>query len=176
MTAADVEIRFATAEDAALLARLGASTFEEAFAAENDPRDMAAYVEAAFSVDRLAAELADPRSVFLLAEVGREAVGYARLFAGDPEDGVRAERPIELVRIYSLPAWIGRGVGPRLLAASIAEAQARGHDVLWLGVWERNTRAQAFYRKWGFAAVGKHTFQLGSDPQTDLVMERKLGS
>ena len=41
---------------------------------------------------------------------------------------------------------------------------------MWLGVWERNVRAQAFYRKHGFDRVGSKVFVVGSDPQTDLVM------
>ena len=43
---------------------------------------------------------------------------------------------------------------------------------LWLGVWERNVRAQAFYRKQGFTVVGSQIFRLGSDPQRDLVMAK----
>jgi ribosomal protein S18 acetylase RimI-like enzyme len=54
------------------------------------------------------------------------------------------------------------------------EGRARGHDVLWLGVWEHNARARAFYARWGFVEVGEMRFLLGSDPQRDLVLERKL--
>ena len=43
--------------------------------------------------------------------------------------------------------------------------------MLWLGVWERNPRAQAFYRKSGFADVGSQVFLVGTDAQTDRVME-----
>ena len=175
MAAAKIEMRYGTVEDAPLLADLGARTFQETFAAENTPQDMAVYLCASFGAERQAAELADPKSVFFIAEVGGQAVGYARLHSGAPAEGVTGERPIELLRIYALREWAGRGVGPRLLEACIAEAQARGHDVLWLGVWERNLRAQAFYRKWGFVEVGQHTFQLGSEPQTDLVMQNQLG-
>ena len=50
----------------------------------------------------------------------------------------------------------------------------RGCDVVWLGVWERNPRAISFYRKVGFAEVGEHVFQLGSDPQRDVVMALTL--
>ncbi len=45
---------------------------------------------------------------------------------------------------------------------------------MWLGVWEYNPRAQRFYERNGFRQVGKHTFQLGSDPQTDLLMQKEL--
>ncbi|MDQ2855211.1 MAG: GNAT family N-acetyltransferase, partial [Acidobacteriota bacterium] len=45
---------------------------------------------------------------------------------------------------------------------------------LWLGVWEHNGRARAFYRKWKFVEFGEHIFQLGEDPQNDILMARDL--
>jgi ribosomal protein S18 acetylase RimI-like enzyme len=49
-----------------------------------------------------------------------------------------------------------------------------GYDVFWLGVWEHNTRALAFYRKWGFEVFGSHIFQLGEAQDTDLLMRKEL--
>ena len=60
------------------------------------------------------------------------------------------------------------------MRACLDEAQSAGHETIWLGVWERNARAQAFYKKWDFRAVGEHMFQLGSDTQRDILMERAL--
>jgi ribosomal protein S18 acetylase RimI-like enzyme len=59
--------------------------------------------------------------------------------------------------------------------AALAAARVRGAETLWLGVWERNARAVAFYRKYGFTRVGEHTFVLGSDTQTDWLLARPLG-
>jgi ribosomal protein S18 acetylase RimI-like enzyme len=56
-----------------------------------------------------------------------------------------------------------------------AEARARGAQTLWLGVWERNHRAQRFYAKHGFVDVGSHDFLVGKDRQTDRIMVRDLG-
>jgi ribosomal protein S18 acetylase RimI-like enzyme len=53
-------------------------------------------------------------------------------------------------------------------------ARGAGHETMWLGVWEHNERALAFYRKWGFEVVGEHIFQVGDDPQNDLLMVRQL--
>jgi ribosomal protein S18 acetylase RimI-like enzyme len=78
------------------------------------------------------------------------------------------------MRFYVDRPWFGRGVAPALMAACAAEARRRGGDVLWLGVWERNARAIAFYEKCGFRRVGIQPFQLGSDRQTDYVMARPL--
>jgi diamine N-acetyltransferase len=79
-----------------------------------------------------------------------------------------------LVRIYLLHAWTGHRLGDVLMKACIEQAQTRGVDVLWLGVWERNERAIAFYKRWGFEPVGTHIFLLGQDRQTDTIMARRV--
>ena len=59
-------------------------------------------------------------------------------------------------------------------SGGFAEAEKHNCDTIWLGVWEFNPRAQAFYRKHGFYEVGKHIFQLGADAQTDVLMQKDL--
>ena len=167
-------IRRGTLEDAELLSELGARTFSETFAGDNTPEDLAAYLATSFNVAQQTAELEDPDSAFLIAEVDGHAAGYAKLHGGEPEKGVEGPNPVELVRLYVSRDWLGRGVGEQLMRACIEEAQQAGHQTIWLGVWERNARAQSFYRKWNFRTVGEHMFQLGSDLQRDLVMERPL--
>lgn len=167
-------IRRGTVQDAALLSELGARTFSETFAADNTAEDLAAYLEASFSVAQQTAELEDPGSIFLIAEVDGHAAGYAKLHDGKPETGVEGANPIELVRLYVSREWLGRGIGEQLMRACIDEAGRAGHETIWLGVWERNARAQAFYRKWNFQTVGEHVFQLGADRQRDLLMQRPL--
>jgi ribosomal protein S18 acetylase RimI-like enzyme len=167
-------IRRANLDDAGLLAELGARTFSETFDADNTPEDMAAYLAASFSVARQADELADSASTFFIAEVEGRAAGYAKLHAGEAAEGIEGAKAVELVRLYVSREWLGRGVGEALMRACMDEAQRAGHETIWLGVWERNGRAQAFYRKWNFRAVGEHVFRLGSDPQRDILMERAL--
>ena len=170
----DLTIRRGSPEDAGLLSELGARTFSETFAVDNTPEDLAAYLATSFSVSQQTAELADPASIFLIAEVNGSAAGYAKLHNGEPEKSVAGAKPIELARLYVLREWHGRGIGAQLMRACIYEARQAGHETLWLGVWERNALAQGFYRRWDFRTVGEHTFQLGSDVQRDLVMERSL--
>ena len=170
----EVTIRRANSSEAVLLADLGALTFAEAFAAENTPENMSAYLAQAFTPARLAAELADPLATFLLALVEGEAAGYAKLYQGESPRCVSGESPVELSRIYVLQRWLGSGVGRALMQRCVDEARDAGASVLWLGVWQRNLRAQAFYRKWGFETVGEQSFQLGADAQTDWVMQCAL--
>jgi ribosomal protein S18 acetylase RimI-like enzyme len=81
---------------------------------------------------------------------------------------------MELKRLYVIRSWHGKGVAQALMHAAFDVARARGAKTLWLGVWERNERAVAFYGKHGFTRVGEHTFVLGSDPQTDWLLARPL--
>jgi ribosomal protein S18 acetylase RimI-like enzyme len=172
----EITIRQATLEDAKLLTDLSYTTFWDAFAhhPKNAPDDLAHYMRQAFNIDQISAELADPQSIFLIASIDEKPAGYAKLILDSIEEGVTAERPVELSRLYSHQEYLGRGVGQNLMDACFDRGRDDGYDVMWLGVWEFNPRAQRFYEKNGFRVVGKHTFVLGSDPQTDLLMQREL--
>lgn len=171
-----IEIRQATVEDAKRLTDLSYTTFWDAFAhhPKNAPDDMAHYMRQAFNVEQITEELGDDKNVFLIAEIDGKPAGYAKLIIGTIEPGITATRPIELSRLYSHQEYIGKGVGQNLFDACIERARRHDHDVMWLGVWEYNPRAQRFYEKNGFTVVGKHVFQLGTDPQTDLLMQRSV--
>lgn len=169
-----ISIRRSSPLDSVLLAELAYKTFWDAFAhhPKNAPDDLSFYMRQAFNEEQIRAELADERNIFLIAEYESEAAGYAKLITGAVEPGITAERPIELSRLYSHQRFLGKGVGQTLLDECFAIAKANGHDVMWLGVWEFNPRAQRFYEKNGFHVVGSHVFQLGEDAQTDILMER----
>jgi ribosomal protein S18 acetylase RimI-like enzyme len=83
---------------------------------------------------------------------------------------------IELQRLYVSHEFHGKEIAAKLMSECFAEAERRKYQTMWLGVWEYNYRAQKFYEKVGFKKVGSHIFQLGSDAQTDFVMEKKLAA
>ena len=172
-------VRPATIADAPSLSQLGANTFRETFEGENTPDDMATYVAEAFTPDRQAAEISDASNIVLLAErpdapEAEKLVGYAHLVSGLAPPAVQGLAPIELKRLYVTRSWHGKGVAQALMGAALDAARARGAKTLWLGVWERNHRAVAFYGKYGFSRVGEHAFVLGSDKQTDWLLARPL--
>ena len=169
------QIRRATLADATLLAELGARTFSDTFAADNTPEDMVAYISSSFSPHLQGEELADPDTIFLIAEINGVAAGYAKLQSNAPPSCVTGLNSVEVCRLYVSTEMIGSGVGAALMEACIREAEKANYRTLWLGVWEQNERAQRFYKKWGFQVVGDHGFLLGGDMQRDLVMERSIG-
>ena len=172
----EINIRRATVEDAAMLTDLSYQTFWDAFHdhPKNAPDDLADYMRKAFNSGQIESELADANSIFLVAEIAGEPAGYARLIVGVTEPEITAENPIELNRLYSKQEFLGQGVGASLMEECLALAKHLNCDQMWLGVWEYNPRAQRFYGKYGFREVGKHVFLLGSDAQTDLLMQKEI--
>jgi diamine N-acetyltransferase len=172
-------IRTARNADAARLSQLAALTFRDAFEAGNTAEDMERYIREAFTPEQQAIEIADSDSTILVAEHDHssesvELVGYAHLTSGSTPEAVVGAAPLELKRLYVARAWHGRGVAQALMNAVLDAARARGAKTLWLGVWERNARAVAFYEKIGFTRVGEQSFRLGTDEQTDWVLVRPI--
>ena len=170
-----MNIRHATEADAVVLAELARRTFYDTFASNNDAGDMAIHLARAYGVERQTSELTDPGMITLIAEEeGAAAIAYAQLRGDHVPDCVGGLRPMELWRFYVSREWHGRGVAQRLMDRVKLEARHHGAQTLWLGVWEKNDRARAFYAKYGFADVGEHIFLFGTDPQTDRVMAAPL--
>ncbi len=169
-----IVIRHGTAADATALAELAARTFRETFAADNRPEDMALHLAQAYGTAQQQRELADPDITTLLVEVDGDLAGYAQLRGGVPPNCVTGESPVELWRFYVARSWHGRGVAQALMRSVELEAHRRGGGTLWLGVWERNERAKAFYHKNGFIDVGSHVFMVGNDAQTDRILARTV--
>lgn len=167
-----IEIRAATVTDAAALADLGARLFFETYEHETPPADMAAFIAEAHGVEQQTRELADPRVATFLAECDGELAGYTQVRVQDIPVGVAAHARLELWRLYVDRRWHGQGIADRLLMRALEAARALGADMLWLGVWERNPRAIAYYRKHGFREVGSHVFTVATSVYRDLVMVR----
>jgi GNAT superfamily N-acetyltransferase len=156
------------------LSELARRTFDETFAPHNRAEDMEAYLVATFGIAQQTRELNDRTITTFFAEEEGEAIGYTQVKSGRAPACVGSDNAVEIARFYVDAKAHGRGVAQRLMAAIEVHARQGGSSVLWLGVWERNARAIAFYRKCGFEAVGKQIFVLGSDIQTDDLMRRSL--
>jgi ribosomal protein S18 acetylase RimI-like enzyme len=165
-----VELLDATPAQAAQLAEFGARTFYESFAADNSDADMRQHLASAWSPAKQLAEIENPDidTLLLVDDAGRW-LGFAQLRANKTSDGV-PPGSIELWRFYIDKPFHGRGAAGRLMDGAKQRALGRGAATMWLGVWERNERAKAFYAKHGFSKVGSQVFVVGSDPQTDHVM------
>ena len=170
-----MHIRQLTLADLDQLQSISRTTFHETFAADNSEADMAHYLEHNFSASRLAQELVNPESRFYFAEDDDgNALGYLKTNTGAAQSEPQNPQALEIERIYVLSAHHGQGVGAALYRQARHDAEQQGAPYLWLGVWEHNRSALQFYQKHGFTAFASHTFTLGSDAQTDILMKLDL--
>jgi ribosomal protein S18 acetylase RimI-like enzyme len=167
-------LRRAVAGDAPSLAVLAERTFRDAFGGRNSPEDMDLHCARHFGPDAQAREIADRGIVTTLAISSGQIIGFSQMMPSRIHAHVVARRPAELNRLYVAAAWHGKGVAQALLKDAMKSAKDAGADCLWLGVWEHNPRAIAFYRKCGFEDVGSHHFMLGTDRQRDVIMSLAL--
>jgi ribosomal protein S18 acetylase RimI-like enzyme len=174
MTTFPRAIRIAIADDAPALAAFAERTFRETFSRFNKPDDMDAHCAATYAVERQRRELADPGRLTLIVEHAAQLAAYGQLVAGAAPECVTGEEPIELLRFYVDKPWYGLGLAHALMTEVAAAARRRGARTLYLGVWEHNLRALAFYEKEGFRPVGSRSFVLGTKVDTDLLLVRSL--
>ena len=167
-------IRHAVPSDAKALAVLAERTFRDTFEAMNSAEDMALHCAATYGEVQQLAEISYPAMHTLVCEEEGGLIAYAQLRWDHAPACVVGEHPGEIQRLYVATAWHGKGIAQNMMAACLSELAARSCDVVWLGVWERNWRAQAFYRKFGFTEVGDHVFMLGADAQRDIILVRPV--
>jgi tRNA (guanine37-N1)-methyltransferase len=172
-------IRPATHGDAAVLHELAATTFPLASPPDTLPEDNEAFIAANLSEARFREYLADPARLLFVALLDDIAVGYTMLVTGEPYDHEAARavvnRPtVELSKIYVRPEQHRSGIAAMLMETSVATAVETGARSVWLGVNQRNERANRFYEKQGFRIVGIKHFQVGSVLHEDFVRELVL--
>lgn len=162
-------------EDSKELQAIGIETFTDTFAAHNTPEDLQAYLEKAYDPEKLESELAAEGSVFWFLYDGQELAGYMKINVDAALTEDMGADSLEVERIYIRPAFKRRGHGKYLIDKAIEIARAQGKTSIWLGVWEHNLNALAFYAKMGFVRTGAHSFFMGDDEQTDFIMTKQLG-
>lgn len=169
-----IELRKCVSDDWQTLQRVGSEIFYDAFAAMNTPENLEAYMSEAFSETALRAELANPDSEFWFAISENEVAGYLKVNFRAAQAEFQDENAMEIQRIYVSKDFQGRGVAQILMEKTRELAESAGVDFIWLGVWEHNPRAIRFYEKMGFVTFSSHTFFLGDDEQTDILMKLKI--
>ena len=168
-------VRLATVEDAASLAAIAESTFRATFASANSKKAMNQHCERSFGEAVQRREILDPAMQTFLCEHQHQLIGFSQLCPGArPVCLDSATLPGEIRRLYVLADFHGRGAAQVLMGAALARLRRHGCDVAWLGVWEHNPRAIAFYKKLEFFEAGEQAFRFGSELQQDIIMVRPL--
>jgi len=167
-------IRPCTPGDLEALRHISIETYEQTFRGMTSRETMDAYLGEAFAREKLEKELAAEGCHFFFQECGMELSGYLKLNEAPDQSDLNDPRSLEIERIYVRAPFQGRGLGKTLMDFALRTALASRKDYVWLGVWEKNSAALAFYSKMGFAVAGTHSFRMGEELQSDLIMKRLL--
>jgi|SRR6185312_1165727 len=170
----EIDIIKVTLNDIGQLQKIGRQTFSETFSAGNTEENMKKYLKEEFTVEKLTAELDNPNSDFYFAAFENDVIGYLKLNYGQSQTELKADKAVEIERIYVLKKFHGKKAGQMLYEKAMEVAKQKNADYVWLGVWEKNARAVSFYQKNGFIEFDKHLFKLGDDEQTDIMMKLEL--
>ena len=144
--------------DIPALSKLCADTFRETFSHDNTEEELQAFFEEAYNHDVLKRELAHDESETYLAYVDDVLAGYLKVNWGDAQTEHELDNAFEVQRLYVLKEYHGQGVGKALFEKALRIAESSDFSWAWLGVWEKNYKAQRFYTQYGFEKFGEHQF------------------
>ncbi len=170
----DVNIKKCRLEDLQTLQYISIETFNDTFKDQNSPENMTAYLERSFNLKQLEKELSNSSSAFYFVYYENEAAGYLKINTNDAQTEEIGEEALEIERIYIKANFQKHGLGKYLLNKALDIARELGKMKIWLGVWEQNENAIAFYKKMGFVQTASHSFYMGDEEQTDLIMIKTL--
>ena len=169
-----IELRLARFEDLPAMLEVAFLSFEETFAPHNTRENMDIFYRDNYTIEKMQAEFYQPNTALYLALEEGNVIGFVRLRKNDEVKEKLGDSTIELQRLYVHPLYQGKKIGSLLMEKTLAYAADQHASWIWLGVWERNFKAQEFYAKWGFVRFSEHTFLHGLDPQIDWLLKRRV--
>lgn len=169
-----ITIRACTSDDLHKLREISIETFTDTFGDENKPEHLNAYLERAYNLPQLEQELAHACSQFYFAHLDGELAGYLKVNIEDAQSEEMGAEAFEVERIYVRKHFQKAGLGKNLMEKAIELAKKQNKKSIWLGVWEKNKNALAFYERMGFVRAGEHSFYMGDDEQIDYIMVKRL--
>ena len=169
-----IKIRQCLKSDLKTLQKISIETFQDTFAAMNSTETMHQYLQDAFNHSKLTEELSSSASLFFFLYHDGSIAGYLKINISPDQTDINDSRSLEIERIYIRKSFQGMGLGKALINFAVSFATEANLDYLWLGVWEKNTPAISFYKKMGFFNSGRHSFQMGNEQQSDLIMKKNL--
>ncbi|MNJ59672.1 Protease synthase and sporulation negative regulatory protein PAI 1 [compost metagenome] len=169
-----ITIKKCTFKDLRQLQEISYETFKETFKHQNSPENMNAYLDSAFNLKKLENELSNISSQFFFTYFNDEIAGYLKVNTNDAQTEVMGDESLEIERIYIKNKFQKHGLGKCLLDKAIEIAIECKKIKVWLGVWQKNENAIAFYKKMCFVQNGAHSFFMGDEEQLDFIMTKTL--
>lgn len=169
-----IRIRKAKIEEVPAIRELAIEVYTDTFADSNTPENLQAFFRDSYDLEKFKTEFYEADSVLYIALDNLKIIGFLRLRKSNEVAHLLGTNTIELHRMYIHRDYHGTAVARKLIEQAFEYAKKKNYEWMWLGVWEKNPRAQKFYAKWGFERFSEHIFQMGDDPQTDWLLKKRL--
>jgi ribosomal protein S18 acetylase RimI-like enzyme len=170
----NINIRLCSLKELDTLQEIGYETYDDTFRSMNTQETINKYLQKAFNKEKLSAELNNMSSKFYFIYADNNLVGYLKINDAPAQSDINDHQSIEVERIYIRKAYKGKGLGKQLMHYAIQLAKEMKKNYVWLSVCEKNTDAISFYIKMGFREAGRHSFRMGNELQSDLIMKKVI--
>jgi len=170
-------IRLANEHDTEQLSTLSRQTFSDNFGHLYTAENLEYHLQKTCSPEFFAGAL-EGGDVITVACEGEHLVGYAKGgLVGLPVENLPAgydpAQSREIHRLYVTTPFQTKGIGHALMQSLMDMPDIAGARMLYLGVWENNTRAQRFYARYGFATISEYRYYVGTHVDRELIMARE---
>lgn len=156
------------------LRNISIQTYRETFAESNSEALMQQYFSDALTAEKLLQEINTIGTRFYFIYLRDQLAGFLKLNVDDAQSDDVDKNALEIERIYICKQSLRNGLGKHLMIFACDIALQEGKSSIWLGVWEGNATALAFYQAQGFYKIGEHPFDMGGEIQTDFLLMKDL--
>lgn len=169
-----IKITPCKAEQLNLLRNISLQTYRDTFAESNSEALIEQYFRDALTPEKLLQEFNTVGTNFYFISLNDNIAGFLKTNTDDAQNDDVDKNALEIERLYVCKNYLRNGLGQRLIAFACELAQQKGKSCVWLGVWEGNVSALAFYKAQHFHQIGEHPFDMGGDIQTDLLLKKDI--
>lgn len=167
-------IEKAGAADATLIMDVARKTFVETYAELGIRNNMVKYMEEYFTEEKIGEELANEDLHFYIACFEGNPIGFTKLRNDRMPRGIKGLKCLEIERIYILKEYQGHSGGRELMNVIKQMARKSKYQVIWLQIWQKNTKAIQFYRKSGFVIYETTLFDFYGEIHNDYLLRYDL--
>jgi ribosomal protein S18 acetylase RimI-like enzyme len=164
----NLSLDVASIDDVQALSALARQTFIETFGYLYTAENLYQHLDKTCSTDFFMSSLKQDH--IITARDGDLIIGYAKFGGlGLPVNNPQRDAT-EIHRLYVTQPYQARGVGAALMEEVMRHDRIQSSPAIYLGVWENNIKAQRFYSRYGFSAVGEYMYPVGTQLDREIIM------
>lgn len=155
-----INIVKATVKDAALLSKIGKTTFLASHGHSAPKKDIDTYISKTFNENSCYKELENTNNFYFLLYVDDKIAGFTKVVLNSTTACIPSKKCTLLSKLYLLKEFYGLNLGKKIFDFNLDFAKQHQQKGIWLAVWVENKRALRFYKKMGFLKVGHYNFKI----------------